>query len=241
MKKILISFILIIICCSLTSSEIQAVINTNYITVQDAYCTVQYKSSKKIKVGIEYNNIVTYYDYQSNKKLNYAFDKGNGDYTIKLYEQVKGSSYRVIEKKSATVNLTDNLLPYLISTYDIYYSENGILAKMASKLCKTCKTEWDKVFTLKNYVSLRINYDNDLATQISNKFITTYIPSPLNTWYNKKGICYDIASLFAAMCRTQNIPCKIQKGYVNEVYHAWNEVYVDGEWYPIDVKQPVSK
>ena len=241
MKRILISFILIIICCSLMSLEVQAAINTNYITVQDAYCTVKYKSSKKVKIGIEYNNTVTYYDYQSNRKLNYAFDKGNGNYTIKLYEQVKGSLYRIIEKKSTTVNLTDDFLPYLISTYDVYYSENGILAKTASKLCQTCKTEWDKVFTLKNYVSLRINYDNNLATQISNKFITTYIPSPLNVWYNKKGICYDIASLFAAMCRTQNIPCRIKKGYINNTYHAWNEVYVDGEWYSIDVKQPVSK
>lgn len=237
MQKFLSCIILIIISIFLLTSPTYAI----YINTYDTYCTVKYQSDKKLKVGIKYENKTIFYDYKSNKKLQYAFEHGNGEYTILLYEQVKNNSYKVIEQQCITVDISNELAPYLISTYDIQFSTKGIIAKTSAKICKDCKDTWSKVLTIKTYVDERIKYDYAFADSVTKKEIVNYIPNPLNIWRTKKGICYDIASLFAAMCRSQGIPCKIQKGYVNEVYHAWNEVYVDGEWYSIDVKQPVSK
>jgi transglutaminase-like putative cysteine protease len=58
------------------------------------------------------------------------------------------------------------------------------------------------VLTIKTYVDERIKYDYAFADSVTKKEIVNYIPNPLNIWRTKKGICYDIASLFAAMCRS---------------------------------------
>ena len=44
-----------------------------------------------------------------------------------------------------------------------------------------------------------------------------------------KGICFDYASLAAAMLRSQGIPTKLIFGYVSpdDVYHAWNMFYTE--------------
>ena len=58
-----------------------------------------------------------------------------------------------------------------------------------------------------------------------------YIPNPDSTLEEGAGICYDFAALTASMLRSANIHAKLVKGYstYTPVYHAWNEVLIDGE------------
>ena len=53
-----------------------------------------------------------------------------------------------------------------------------------------------------------------------------------------KGDCNEHSTLFAALARSLGIPAKICAGLVYQddgfYYHAWNEVFVNGRWYPID-------
>ena len=44
---------------------------------------------------------------------------------------------------------------------------------------------------------------------------------------DKKGICFDYASLMTAMLRSQRIPAKLVIGYAGEEYHAWISVYTE--------------
>ena len=66
---------------------------------------------------------------------------------------------------------------------------------------------------------------------------TGYIPDPDRTYEERTGICFDYASLAAAMLRSLGIPCKIITGYVSPdgIYHAWNMVYIDGEWISVEI------
>lgn len=58
--------------------------------------------------------------------------------------------------------------------------------------------------------------------------MTAYVPNPDSALAAGKGICYDYASLFAAMCRSQSIPARLVIGYADpNIYHAWNEVYTE--------------
>jgi len=41
----------------------------------------------------------------------------------------------------------------------------------------------------------------------------------------KKGICFDYASLMTGMLRSQGIPCKLVVGYAGKAYHAWISVW----------------
>ena len=54
----------------------------------------------------------------------------------------------------------------------------------------------------------------------------------------RKGICYDFSHLYAALCRSQNIPCYVVDGDKRDnaqYHHTWNRVYFDNSWWNIDV------
>lgn len=58
------------------------------------YVTVNYTSSAKLKVGIQYNGGKTVYrDCPSGKDASFSLDQGDGKYTVTLYRNVSGSSY----------------------------------------------------------------------------------------------------------------------------------------------------
>lgn len=58
------------------------------------------------------------------------------------------------------------------------------------------------------------------------------------TLTSQKGICYNFSHLFAALCRSQNIPCYVVDGDKRDnaqSHHAWNRVYFDGSWWNMDI------
>ena len=64
------------------------------------------------------------------------------------------------------------------------------------------------------------------------------IPDALTTFKNRVGDCNEHASLFAALARSVGIPARIAVGVVyykrSFYYHAWNEVWVKGDWLSLD-------
>ena len=50
-----------------------------------------------------------------------------------------------------------------------------------------------------------------------------------------KMVCLGYAALVYRMCKTCGIDSRIVTGYTNEgIYHAWNDVKIDGKWYHCD-------
>lgn len=239
---ILMSVILLI-----TSTPNKALAKEGFIntaTADDGYFSVYYEDSPgvKMKVAVIYNNQTTYYDCYSNQKYSYAFVNGNGTYSIILYRHSSGNLYRQIDSETVTVKLENAFSPFLVSVYDAHFITGDKVFLTAKNLCKLSKNDSNKIKQIHTYVYENIRYNKYLAQSISAGKIKSYIPDPLTILKTERGVCYDRASLFAAMCRSQNIPCKIVKGYNdNGLYHAWNEVYVNNKWQKIDVGYPPSK
>lgn len=103
--------------------------------------------------------------------------------------------------------------------------------KQFDEICSGTLTDEKKAKAAYTWILNNITYDYD-----SNSF---YQYSNLNkTLQTKKGICYDIANLFTAICRSQNIPCYSVDGYRKDDYqykHTWNRVCIDGVWYNVDI------
>jgi transglutaminase-like putative cysteine protease len=131
--------------------------------------------------------------------------------------------------------------PYLIATTDVQFTSGDDVCKKAAELCKDAKTDMDKVTAIYNYIAGHDTYDTKLANDITSGKVSKYIPDTAATLNSNKGICYDLASLFAAMCRSQDIPCTLTKGCAGSSYHAWNKVNVSGNWYQIDMTYAVTK
>lgn len=110
-----------------------------------------------------------------------------------------------------------------------------------AELCKNVKTDEEKVVAIYNYMADRYSYDYKLANEITSGKITKYIPDTAATLNGTTGMCYDFSSLFAAMCRSEGIPCALTKGYAGSSYHAWNKVNLNGSWYQIDLTYAVTR
>lgn len=206
------------------------------------YVTVNYTSSAKLKVGIQYNGGKTVYrDCPSGKDASFSLDQGDGKYTVTLYRNVSGSSYEQVASRSMNVTVKDRFAPYLVSTSDIQFSKGDAVSAKAAELCKNAKTDEEKVVAIYNYMADRYSYDYELANEITSGKITKYIPDTAATLNGTTGMCYDFSSLFAAMCRSEGIPCTLTKGYAGSSYHAWNKVNLNGSWYQIDLTYAVTR
>lgn len=192
---------------------------------------VSYKGScSNVKVRITMGNNV--YDYGLSGSAVYPLQSGSGEYNVKVLENISGKTYAIALDESFSAEVSD-FSPYLLPTQYISFSQSDNCVKKAAELCAGCDSDAEKIAAIFEYVTDNISYDKQLAASVK----SGYIPDPDSTLAKGTGICFDYASLFAAMCRSQSIPTKLVMGYIQgNMYHAWNEVYTkETGWVTLDL------
>lgn len=192
---------------------------------------VSYKGScSNVKVRITMGANV--YDYGLSGSAVYPLQSGSGEYNVKVLENISGKTYAIALDESFSAEVSD-FSPYLLPTQYISFSQSDNCVKKAAELCAGCDSDAEKIAAIFKYVTDNISYDKQLAASVK----SGYIPYPDSTLAKGTGICFDYASLFAAMCRSQSIPTKLVMGYVQgNMYHAWNEVYTkETGWVTLDL------
>jgi len=103
--------------------------------------------------------------------------------------------------------------------------------KLADEICNDCDTDEEKVKAIYKWMIYNFEYDYDCEPLIQYFNVR-------KTLSTRKGICYDFSHLFAALCRSQNIPCYVVDGDKRDnhnYHHTWNRVYFDGSWWNMDI------
>jgi len=103
--------------------------------------------------------------------------------------------------------------------------------KLADEICVDCDTDEEKVKAIYKWMIYNFEYNYDCEP-----FIQYF--NVRKTLSARKGICYDFSHLFAALCRSQNIPCYVVDGDKRDnaqYHHTWNRVCFDGSWWDMDV------
>lgn len=215
------------------ASEATAWLNTTELS--NGVVGVQYAVNAKVKTKVMITKGTEKYTYNlsaAKKVEQFPLQLGNGDYTITLLENTTGNQYKVVKKEVVKLDLKDSKVVYLNSIQNVSWTDSSSAIVKAKELTKGKTTDNEKVKAIYEYIITNINYDYDLAANLS----TDYLPSIDRTLTSKKDICYGYAALFAAMLRSLDIPTKLVMGntsYVKE-YHAWNEVMLNGKWVVID-------
>lgn len=196
--------------------------------VNHGYCMVQYTgSASKIKVQVIKSGGETY-TYNLNARSSYEvfpLTEGNGTYTVRVLEQVQGNQYAMKSSNDIHVKLVDEFEPFLYPNQYVDFSSDSSVVKKASELASSSQDAIDVVTNVYNYVIQNFTYDTALANSVQ----SGYLPNVDQVMAKKKGICFDYAAVMTAMLRSQNIPTKLVIGYSGNLYHAWVNVYIDGQ------------
>jgi transglutaminase-like putative cysteine protease len=228
--RILTVSIAVFLIFSFTVVDTHALDNIDLNDADSGYVGINYDKYNKAAVLIQHDDQKYYYMLKdSNTQL--PLQLGNGEYKISIYENVSGNKYKPVISREIEIS-TKLEKVFTNSIQNIDFNSDMLAIKYANFLVKDAKTDQQKVEMLYNYVINNIKYDYKKAESVK----SGYLPIIDDTIIAKKGICYDYASLFAAMVRSQGIPTKLVTGYTenNEVYHAWNEVYINNQWITVD-------
>ncbi len=196
----------------------------DYSNVSKGYISAAYTGkSTKVKLRITLGDVTYDHDVPCDGKYYYyPLPLGSGDYKIQLFERVEGNNYSMPIDESLSVNISNPDSVYLYPNRYVSYNQNSKAVYEAARVCTGKTKTIDKISAIFTYITDNITYDSQLAATVQ----SGYVPDPDSTLAKKTGICFDYASLFAAMARSQGIPAKLVIGYASpDIYHAWNEVY----------------
>lgn len=198
----------------------------------------QTEEGVRYKVAVSKGSETYYYDYSGPEKEFYPLQLGNGEYRISLLKNISGSKYMVVHSDTILVHADNENLVYLQSIQNVRYESGMKAVQKAEELARGTQNTRDKAEAVYRYIVSNFEYDYSFNPSSD----MPYIPDIEKTFRTQQGICYDFASLFAAMLRSQGIPAKLVKGYSENIegYHAWNEVLIDGSWVTVDITYDVA-
>lgn len=197
-------------------------IDLGYIAAKSA------QTDKRLKMRVEKEGYTLTYDL--NNEGNYEIfplQLGNGTYTFTLYQNASGNKYAQAGSLHTEVTCINDYVCFLIPNQYVNYTPDSPAVQISDELCQNLTQEEDKFQAVQNYIQENYTYDYDRAKNLSNA--AGVLPDIEYCIDNKKGICQDLAAMAACMLRVQGIPTKLVIGYVDNYYHAWNMVLIDGK------------
>ncbi len=199
--------------------------------IDQGYFMAKYtnKDKKKLKLRVYHGDDFLTYDLRSDGTFEvFPLSAGNGSYRVVLYKNKSGNSYSQATSIKLTVKLADENLPFLYPSQYVNYTADSTTVALSDELCKDLSSDREKFETVFEYLRRNVVYDHFLALTVKN--VSGYLPDIDKTVSSGKGICFDYAAALACMLRVQGIPTRLCIGYADKTYHAWNSVYLDGQW-----------
>ena len=193
---------------------------------EDGYLGVSARSDKRLKLQVLKGDITYTYNIASDGTPSvFPFQSGNGTYRIRVLENISEKKYAEIYSTETTVTLRDDFQPYLRPNDYVNYNADSRCVARAAELAAGADSQLDVVKAVYGFICRTVTYDTHKAATVK----SGYMPVPDETMATGKGICFDYASLAAAMLRSQGIPTKVIFGYVSPdgLYHAWNMFYTE--------------
>jgi len=195
----------------------------DYSNTKDGYVMVQYlaETSKRLKVQIKGPRTTYTYNITPGEWAVLPLTDGNGNYQIKVYQNVSGNQYSSVLALKQEVELADEFAPFLRPNQYVDYSEASKAVAKARELTAESEHPLEKVGIIYEYVVKTLSYDREKAKTVK----SGYLPVLDTVMEEEKGICFDYAALMTGMLRSLGIPCKMIFGYAGSAYHAWISVW----------------
>ncbi len=190
----------------------------------EGYFMVKYEGdADKVKLQLKGPDGETYtYTLAIGSYEAFPLSAGDGNYHLDILEHAYDDMYATAHSEDFMVKLNDEFRPFLYPNQYVWFTPEYKAVAYAAKLSDASSNDLDYVGQVYHYVIDNIDYDEELAENVQ----SGYLPNIDRTMDSGKGICFDYASLMAAMLRSQGVPTKLVIGYSGEAYHAWISVYL---------------
>lgn len=211
-----------------------ALIDASQVT--QGYVGAAAVSSSRLKFQVTKDGTSYNYDMPGDgSPIICPINMGDGSYSFRVMQNTSGTNYVAIASTEAFVNLENQFVPFLHPSVYCDFTSLSPSVQKARDLAANAQNEGDVVRAIYEWITSTIRYDKEKAVQLADG--SGYIPNPDTTMQLSEGICFDYASLAAAMFRSLGIPCQIITGYVSpdNIYHAWNMIYIDGSWVSVQL------
>lgn len=156
----------------------------------------------------------------------------SADKPVMPFEYGLDSAITTRERTTTFLNssylVPDDFVGYVQSSETVQ-SDHPAMKSMAEWITANSSSDFVRIAKLATWVHDHVTYDLSLVGQRKDA-----------VWVleNKRGVCVEYSSLFAALARSMGYPTRFVLGQAYGDYgwlgHAWNEVYVGGEWVPVD-------
>lgn len=194
-------------------------------------------SDKRYKIRIAKDgNTITYDLNTSGSYEVFPLQLGSGNYKISLYKNKTGNKYSSGGELSISVSLNDEKAAFLVPTQYINYTPESLAVKKSEELCAGLDSDQAKFESIRSWMKSYFVYDYVKATTVAKGTL----PNIEGAMENRMGICQDLAAISACMLRVQGIPTQLAIGYRNKEYHAWNYVYLQGEYQLYDPTMEIN-
>jgi transglutaminase-like putative cysteine protease len=191
------------------------------------------ETDKKLKLRISKGDQTLNYDLNG-EGLYEAFplQLGSGEYTCALYKHVDGNKYTSEGSLKFRAELTDENVAFLSPNQYVPYTKETPAVLQSLELCKDLTTEREKAEAIREYIKDNFVYDFVKAMTVAGA--SNQMPNIDACFKTRMGICQDLSAMVACMLRVQGIPTQLVIGHANNTYHAWNRIYLDGEYVLFD-------
>ena len=195
----------------------------DYSNCSSGYISVDFTGKTQLKMRLKRGDSEFDYDIYPAKGAQYfTLAQGSGKYTAEVYEKLESGKYSKLFAEDFTAKIADEVKMFTYRNQFVNFNASSACVAKASEVCAGCTTNLEKISAVFKYITDNITYDKAFAATVK----AGYIPDPDTVLKNKTGICFDYASLTAAMLRSQGVPTRLVIGYASpDIYHAWNEVY----------------
>lgn len=204
--------------------------------VSDGYIAVAATSEKRLKFQVILPEITYTYDMASDGTPSiFPLQSGDAEYKFRVMENITENKYAELYSQTARVELADEFQPFLRPSNYVNYTQESECVKKGAEFSSKARTALDVIAATYKFVAGNIKYDKEKALTVK----SGYLPDPDETLATGMGICFDYASLAAAILRSQGIPTKLIFGYVSpgDQYHAWNMFYTaQTGWVTVEFK-----
>lgn len=168
---------------------------------------------------------------------NLPIEGGAGTYKINVFASKEtkqaNSEYKYVGVHKI-INTDTRDMKYLLPT-EYAQSDDQRIIQAAQQITSGANTDAEKIAKIYQYVTETVKYDYDAfykGTYINKAYdAVTILENPM-------AFCSGYANLVTALSRAAGIKARVVMGKIERdgqrLGHAWNEVFVDGEWKILD-------